>query len=205
MPNVADTIPPSRYLSGGTEFGRTVIQSEASSELATLLGFQSKQADTASATTVVLSSATGNWGNITGTTTITAITLAVGQQFLARFTGALLLTHSASLVLPSAADITTAAGDFALFVGDASGVTRAALYARADGTALVTSTPASLDIVGSINTDDVFKVDDVQVVGPQDLAVPAPVGGVTQDAEAREAIGLIIARLVTHGLISPEA
>lgn len=51
---------------------------------------------------------------ITGTTTITSFgTTYNGPRYL-RFTGALILTHGASLNLPGAANITTAAGDTAM-------------------------------------------------------------------------------------------
>lgn len=81
-------------------------------------------ADIASAATLNLETATGNVVDVTGTTTITAVTLSEGHQRLVRFTAALTLTHGASLILPGAGDITTAAGDYALFVGYALGVVR---------------------------------------------------------------------------------
>jgi len=81
-------------------------------------------ADIASAATLNLDTATGNLVDVTGTTTITAITLANGRERVTRFTGALTLTHGASLVLPGGANITTAAGDFAVWRGYAAGVVR---------------------------------------------------------------------------------
>lgn len=90
-------------------------------------------ADVASAGTIDLDAATGNLVDVTGTSTITAITLANGRERTVRFTGALTLTHGASLVLPSGANITTAAGDFAVFRGYAAGVVRCVNYARASG------------------------------------------------------------------------
>jgi len=87
-------------------------------------------ADISSSATVNLEAATGNVVDVTGTTTITAITLSQGHWRWVRFTGALTLTHGASLVLPGAADITTVAGDYALFVGYASSVVRCAAYLR---------------------------------------------------------------------------
>jgi hypothetical protein len=86
--------------------------------------------DIASATTTNLETATGNVVDVTGTTTITAITLSQGHQRWVRFTGALTLTNGASLVLPGAANITTVAGDYALFIGYASSVVRCAAYIR---------------------------------------------------------------------------
>jgi hypothetical protein len=87
--------------------------------------------DVASATTTVLDTAYGKTVDVTGTTTITAITLAKGSIKIVRFTGALTLTNGASLVLPGGANITTAAGDYAIFVGYGSSVVRCAHYQRA--------------------------------------------------------------------------
>lgn len=84
----------------------------------------------ASAATVVLDGTVGNV-NISGTTAITAITLAEGSQKLCRFATALTLTNGASLVLPGAANITTAAGDYAVFTGRASGVVECTEYQTA--------------------------------------------------------------------------
>jgi hypothetical protein len=87
--------------------------------------------DVASDATIVLDTASGGIVDVTGTTTITAITLAEGNIRFVRFTGALTLTHGASLVLPGAANITTVAGDWAIFIGDASSVVRCVAYLRA--------------------------------------------------------------------------
>lgn len=84
--------------------------------------------DVASASTLNLDTATGNLVDVTGTTTVTAITLSQGRWRWVRFTGALTLTNGASLVLPGAADIITVAGDYALFFGYASSVVRCAYF-----------------------------------------------------------------------------
>jgi hypothetical protein len=94
-------------------------------------------ADIASAATVNLETATGDLVDVTGTTTITAITLSEGHERTVRFTGILTLTNGASLVLLTGANITTAAGDFAVFRGYAAGVVRMVAYERASGVALV--------------------------------------------------------------------
>ena len=96
-------------------------------------------ADIASASTINLDTATGDCVDITGTTSITAITLAEGEERTVRFTGILTLTNSASLSLLSSANITTTAGDYAVFRGYASGVVRMTDYTRADGTPLTSS------------------------------------------------------------------
>lgn len=89
---------------------------------------QTKGSDVASAGTLNLDTATGDLVDVTGTTTITAITLAEGKQATVRFTGALTLTNGASLVLPGAANITTVAGDVAVFRGYTAGVVRCVSY-----------------------------------------------------------------------------
>ena len=92
--------------------------------------------DVASASTIDLDACTGNLVDVTGTTTITAITLSQGDDITVRFTGALTLTNGASLKLPGAANITTAAGDTAIFRGYASGVVQCMFYQRASGLTL---------------------------------------------------------------------
>ena len=74
---------------------------------------QQAQADVASATTTDLGAATTDYVRITGTTTITGFgTVAAGVRRVCRMEGAVLLTYNAtSLILPGAANITTAAND----------------------------------------------------------------------------------------------
>jgi len=73
---------------------------------------QGIEADIASATTTDIGAQNTNFLSCTGTTTITSFgTNYKGPRFI-RFTGILTLTHNAStLILPGAANITTAAGD----------------------------------------------------------------------------------------------
>lgn len=89
-----------------------------------------KGADIASAATTDIGAATGNYVDITGTTTITALgTIQAGTRRIVRFTGALTLTHNAtSLILPTGANITTTAGDTAEFVSLGSGNWRCVQY-----------------------------------------------------------------------------
>jgi hypothetical protein len=89
-------------------------------------------ADIASASTVDLSTATGDYLTVTGTTTVTALgTVSAGMRFILRFSGALTLTHNAtSLILPGGANITTAAGDHAIMESLGSGNWRCVAYSR---------------------------------------------------------------------------
>jgi hypothetical protein len=76
----------------------------------------------ASAATVDLDTATGNRVHITGTTTITAVTLTRGPRTVI-FDDILTLTHHATTNnLPGAANITTAAGDRAIYESDGTTV-----------------------------------------------------------------------------------
>jgi len=93
----------------------------------------------ASATTTDLS--TVNDGDITvsGTTTITGFgTLTAGIKKVLTFSGALTLTHNAtSLILPGAANITTAAGDVAIMRSLGSGNWKCVAFQPAAGNAKV--------------------------------------------------------------------
>ncbi len=92
-----------------------------------------KGADIASDTTTDIGGASGNVVDVTGTTTITGLgTVQAGATRIVRFTGALTLTHNAtSLILPGAANITTANGDIATFVSLGSGNWYCAHYSYA--------------------------------------------------------------------------
>jgi hypothetical protein len=81
-------------------------------------------ANIASAGTVNLDTATGNYVHITGTTTITAVTLSQGRERTVVFDGALTLTNGASLVLRNAITRTTAVNETTIFRGEAAGVVR---------------------------------------------------------------------------------
>lgn len=100
----------------------------------------------ASASTVNIGAAAANTVSITGTTTITAFdTIASGATRRLIFAGALTLTHNAtSLILPTAANITTAAGDVAEFISLGSGNWRCIDYTRANGQALAGSSSGNL-------------------------------------------------------------
>lgn len=113
-------------------------------------------ADVASATSVNLTTATGNYLNITGTVQINTITLGAGMWRLCRFASALTITHNAAnVVCPQSINLKVRAGDRILFVGDAGGVVRPALLMRADGTAWYTgskganvASAATIDLTG---------------------------------------------------------
>ncbi|MCC7041117.1 MAG: hypothetical protein IT516_12485 [Burkholderiales bacterium] len=92
----------------------------------------------ASASTTNVGAQDVNTISISGTTTITAFdTIASGAVRRLVFQGALTLTHNgSSLILPTAANITTAAGDVATFVSLGSGNWRCVGYQRESGYAV---------------------------------------------------------------------
>ncbi|UGQ44978.1 hypothetical protein [Massilia endophytica] len=118
-----------------------------------------KGPDIASAATINLDTAPGDFAHITGTTTITAITLTSGHEYELVFDGVLTLTHNAtSLILPGGASITTAAGDRAKFRGDGAGNVRCMYYTKASGTSVISQSPgvifiASLTPTAAANVD----------------------------------------------------
>ena len=113
----------------------------------TLASLWEKGADIASAGTITIPATGGAFFHITGTTTITALsqaTVKTGRIVRLVFDGALTLTHNAtSLILPGNANITTAAGDSAVFVCEDSGNNywRCLSYTKKSGVAIVSGFP----------------------------------------------------------------
>ncbi|MBI1214562.1 MAG: hypothetical protein GC185_01930 [Alphaproteobacteria bacterium] len=90
-------------------------------------------ADVASAATLDLSAVAGDYVVVTGTTGITAVTLAEGEEITIKFASGLTITNGANLICLTGSDIATAAGDIAVFRGEAAGVVRMVDYSRASG------------------------------------------------------------------------
>ena len=112
-----------------------------------------KGADVASATAANLGSNTdGDYFHITGTTGIAASnfgTVDAGIERTIVFDGALLLTHNGtSFILPGAANITTAAGDVAVFRSEGSGNWRCVSYEKASGAPV----DAELSAIAGLNS-----------------------------------------------------
>lgn len=144
----------------GTLSAQTDLQSALDAKLALAGGSltgalnEAKGADIASAGTTNIAAATGNFVHITGTTTITALgTAQAGTRRILVFDGALLLTHNAtSLILPTGANITTAAGDAATMVSEGSGNWRCINYQRKDGTSLAGGGGGLTNFTEGVNT-----------------------------------------------------
>ena len=106
---------------------------------------QTKGSDISSATSLTLGK-DGNLFDVTGTTTITSIgTQGIGSLITLHFDGILTFTHhSTNLILPGAANITTAVGDIATLYEYASADWRCVNYTKASGLSVV----AAADIGG---------------------------------------------------------
>ena len=149
-----------------------------------------KGADVASANALVLG-ADGNYFDITGTTAITSIgSLRIGIMVMLHFDGILTLTHHATdLILPSGANITTAAGDEAILVEYASGDWRCVSYSPASGYA-VKQLAASETVAGvselATDAETVTGTATDRITTPANItakmAAPGAIGGTTPAA-----------------------
>lgn len=93
--------------------------------------------------------------NITGTTTITAFTVASGLCFFVRFNAALTLTNNANIVTQSGANITTAQGDTCILRATAANVVEVLAYTPAKNQA-VGYEQTWQDVVGSRALNTVY-------------------------------------------------
>ncbi len=95
--------------------------------------FGQTRVDIASAATVNLTTGVPDNAhiNITGTTTITGFTVAVGRLLFVRFNAALTLTNNANIVTQSGANIATAAGDTCILRATAANVVEVLAYVPA--------------------------------------------------------------------------
>jgi hypothetical protein len=127
------------YLQAGGDSGRVAFQ-QINTMLEELYGslpslplaesaLAQDEATVASAATTDIGAAGKLRVQITGTATITSLGTTASKLRWVRFAATLTLTHNAtSLILPGGANITTAAGDAALFASDGSGNWRCHAY-----------------------------------------------------------------------------
>lgn len=130
---------------------------------------------------------------ITGNSTITAFdTVDEGVARWVSFSGALKLTHNAStLALPGAADITTAAGDTALFKSLGGGNWKCMTYQRASGYVAVGQLAAALagkSIPGNLAIEGQLLLKDGTTGSP---ALSFSTDGATDTGLAHPADGII--------------
>jgi len=98
-----------------------------------------KGGDITSASPLVIDT-DGDYFDVTGTVSFAAMTVAADRQFTLQFDGALTMTHHATnLDLPGEANITTAAGDVAVFQSTGANTVQCIAYTKADGTPVVSA------------------------------------------------------------------
>ena len=154
----------------------------------------------ASATTTDLGTKESQYLTVSGVTTITGLgTISAGITKYVTFSGALILTHNAtSLILPGAANITTAAGDTARFLSLGSGNWRCLSYTKATGYA-INASPQFLD--GTVSLPGITWASDLNTglyrIGADSMGFTA--AGV-KVAEMSAANGLVSAAAISLGL-----
>lgn len=151
LPDTHPSSPTTRGFNGGTFVGPT-LSAPTISGIASVTGTLNLAvgSSVASASTINLTTATGNGIHITGTTAISAVTLGAGMMRNVIFDGALSLTHHATNNnLPGGATFSTAIGDTATYWSD--GTTVYCLhYTKKDGTAISVSAGATATTVSVV-------------------------------------------------------
>jgi hypothetical protein len=149
---IGKTTPPSLVNYSRLVYNETLGTYERISELTTFAGGtlttalnEAAPVTLASAGIVNIGAANANTITITGVTAITGFdTIPAGAVRRLIFASALTLTHNAiSLILPTGANITTAAGDAFVFLSLGSGNWRCMDYQLASGAALALNIPDS--------------------------------------------------------------
>lgn len=123
----------------------------------------SQGADIASATSLILGD-DGNFFNVTGTTTIDGIGLkGIGTVVILKFSGALTLTNDGvTFDLPASGNITTVAGDRAMFVETNLGGWSCVEYLRATGAPLIINGSNVTDLpTGALASGDLVAIVDI--------------------------------------------
>lgn len=114
----------------------------------------SAEVDVASAATCDIGSANSPFVRITGTTPITSLGTNYNGPRFVRFAGALVLTNSATLVLPGGANISTAAGDSCIAIPIGVSGWQVFGYQRAStapGTSATLATGRTISITGDLS------------------------------------------------------
>lgn len=92
-----------------------------------------------SAATLNLDAVSGDYGHVTGSITITAITLAAGEKRTVVFDAAPIVTNNANIIVPGSVNYQAAAGDAMTFRGEGSGVVRVTQIQKGGGSTVTTS------------------------------------------------------------------
>ena len=140
--NTSGLITPALHRTYNTNTIDSFLTSKDASSLEAVM-LENRSSSKAAANTVDLSTADGNLVHITtGTPDIAGFgTVQAGARFVLVFDVALTVLYNiTSLILPTAANIVTAAGDTAFLISEGGGNWRCVAYQRASGAALVGGT-----------------------------------------------------------------
>jgi hypothetical protein len=136
---------------GALQIGYARIMYDGTDFLLLSIRPYNKGANVASASTVNLDTTNGDYIHITGTTGVSAITLAEGMEKTCVADGVFTITNGASLILPTGANITTVAGDVFVVRGEGSSVSRVISYQRASGKAVGLDNVPNTDCTNASN------------------------------------------------------
>lgn len=126
---------------------------------ATWTGQSNAEVTVASASTTDILGAASAFVAISGTTTITSFGTGTNRVRFVRFTGALTLTHNAtSLILPTGANMTVAAGDCMVVISDGSSNARVYAYQNSLGVQLAQLAIVAGDIIYGTGTGTVGRL-----------------------------------------------
>lgn len=135
------------------------------------------------------------YSQITGAVTVTAITLGNGRIRYVEFASTPLLTNGTSLILPSGANITAAAGDTAAFIGEASSVVRCLWYQRASGNTISGSTTTFQKYISGLtyanNATDSIDISAGCAVDSTNAALMTLASTLTKNVTATWAVGSV--------------
>jgi hypothetical protein len=144
--------------------------------------------DIASATPTVPTD--GDYFDVTGTTGITAFTVAADRLFTLQFDGIVTLTHGVALLLAGAANITTAAGDIIIFKSTTANNVIMTGGLKVDGTSWVGGvlTASSTDTFTNKTIDANGTGNSITNIDVADLAVGTDGELITWDASGNPAV-----------------
>lgn len=97
----------------------------------------SESASVTAASSINLNNMTGNFGHVTGATAIDTMVLQQGAWRILVFDSTPQINHSSNLLIEGQANITVAAGDACLAIGEGAGITRIIKFFLIDGKPLI--------------------------------------------------------------------
>ena len=155
-PNASETIDGATTLAiSGPSQGRIVCNGSAFRAMGFAAGtLDTTRIDVASASTVNLTSSAPSTRhiNITGTTTITAFTVAAGLCYFVRFAASLTLTNNASIVTQTGQNIVTQPGDTCILRATAANTVEVLAYSALSDIRLSTKQASTSGVAINFNS-----------------------------------------------------